>query len=149
TLPLDAKMFRLRWQRVCSARQALQPDAAVAALAEAMKRGRLDPGALVAAVIAGRPEDVRQQVEALQLDAGLATTLLRFTLFPRFTALAVQLAPLREGTGWESGCCPTCGSWPLLGEFRGLDQTRYLRCGLCADGWEAPRLWCPYCANHD
>ena len=60
-----------------------------------------------------------------------------------------ELAPLREGIVWESGHCPTCGSWPLLGEFRGLDQSRFLRCGLCADSWEVPRLWCPFCDTRD
>src|SRR5262249_30321730 len=65
------------------------------------------------------------------------------------SAVAEALAPLREGTAWERGHCPTCGSWPLLGEFRGLEQTRFLRCGLCASGWEFPRLLCPFCGNRD
>jgi FdhE protein len=37
----------------------------------------------------------------------------------------------------------------LLGEFRGLEQDRWLRCGLCAAGWEFPRLACPFCDNRD
>jgi FdhE protein len=39
--------------------------------------------------------------------------------------------------------------WPLLGEFRGLEQTRVLRCALCAAGWEFARLRCPFCDNRD
>src|SRR5699024_8269554 len=39
--------------------------------------------------------------------------------------------------------------WPLLGEFRGLEQLRFLRCGLCSAGWEFPRLRCAYCGNSD
>jgi len=144
---VDPKMFRRRWRRACAALEALQPDAATKVLDDALKSGRLDPAALVEAVVAGRPEDVRLRAEELQLDPGLTMTLLRYTLFPSFTALAARLAPLREGTAWERGYCPTCGSWPLLGEFRGLDQSRFLRCGLCADGWEVPRLWCPYCGG--
>ena len=144
-LTIDLKAFRLRWQRACNALETIQPDGNAAELAEMMQRGRLDPAALVEAVVAGRPEDVRELIEALQLDSGLASSLLRFTLFPHFTALAAKLAPHRSGTVWERGCCPTCGNWPLLGEFRGLDQSRHLRCGLCADSWEAARLWCPYC----
>src|SRR5262249_40774417 len=50
---------------------------------------------------------------------------------------------------WEHGFCPNCGSWPLLGEFRGLEQTRYLRCGWCAAEWTFPRLRCPYCGTTD
>lgn len=63
--------------------------------------------------------------------------------------LDTALAPLVEGLPWEHGHCPTCGSWPLLGEFRGLEQQRVLRCGLCAAGWEVPRLLCPFCGNRD
>jgi FdhE protein len=61
----------------------------------------------------------------------------------------VALAPLRQGIHWEQGFCPTCGSWPLLGEFRGLEQRRFLRCGLCATAWEFPRLLCPFCGERD
>jgi FdhE protein len=121
----------------------------MSALAEAMKEGRLDPTTLVEAVVAGKPDEVRRQAEMLRLDGELAATLLRFALFPHLTALAAQLTPLREGSAWEHGYCPTCGSWPLLGEFRGLDQSRFLRCGLCADGWEVPHLLCPYCGCRD
>jgi FdhE protein len=148
-LTIGAKAFSKRWQRACAARQAVQPDDSVAALADTMKRGRLDAQALVDAVVAGRSEGVRALAEREQLDAGLVTTVLRFTLFPLLTGIATKLAPLREGIAWDHGYCPTCGSWPLLGEFRGLDQSRFLRCGLCADGWEVPRLWCPYCGCRD
>jgi FdhE protein len=148
-LPVDPKAFRPRWQRACAALEAQQPDGAAAALAEAVRRGRLDPGEMAGAVVAGRPEAVRERAGALGLDPGLASTLLRFALFPLFTALEASLVPLRAGAAWDRGYCPTCGSWPLLGEFRGLDQSRFLRCGLCASGWEVPRLWCPYCGSRD
>jgi FdhE protein len=36
-----------------------------------------------------------------------------------------------------------------LGEYRGLEQTCFLRCGLCAAEWEFPRLCCPFCGNRD
>ena len=42
-----------------------------------------------------------------------------------------------------------CGSWPLLGEYRGLEQTRFLRCGLCAASWEFSRFRCPFCDERD
>jgi FdhE protein len=148
-ISVDVAAFRRSWQQACTALEAQQPDGTAAALAGAMRDGRLDPAALVEAVVAGQPEEVRRRAEALGLDPGLAATLLRFTLFPLFTALESSLAPLRAGVVWERGYCPTCGSWPLLGEFRGLDQSRWLRCGLCAAGWEVARLWCPFCDNRD
>jgi FdhE protein len=36
-----------------------------------------------------------------------------------------------------------------LAEFRGLEQNRFLRCGLCAADWQFPRLRCPFCDNQD
>jgi FdhE protein len=128
---------------------AQQPEGVAAALAEAVGEGKLDLGEMSEAVFAGRPEAVVAMAEARGLDAGLTVTVLRYTLFPLLTAVQVQLATLREGRAWEQGYCPTCGSWPLLGEFRGLDQSRFLRCGLCAAGWEVPRQWCPFCGNRD
>ncbi len=141
--PLDVKAFRQRWQRVAAAVPGAESVAA------ALKSGKLDPGELLAAVLAGEPGQVHERADALGLDAGLTATVLRFTLFPTFVATAAALEGLRAGAAWPHGYCPTCGSWPLLGEFRGLDQSRFLRCGLCATGWEAPRLFCPFCGNRD
>jgi len=148
-LKIDAKAVRKRWERACAALEALQPEGATADLAKAVQRGDVDPVALANAIVNGQPDEVRDRLEALHLDPTLAITLLRYSLFAVFSALSALLAPLREGTVWEHGFCPTCGSWPLLGEFRGLDQSRYLRCGLCASDWEVPRLWCPFCKNRD
>jgi FdhE protein len=146
---VDPKTFRRRWQRMGEALEAQQADGAALAQVAAVRSGRLDPAQLVAAVVGGRPDEIRQRADEQGLEPSLTTTLLRFTLFPFFTGLEAALRPLRAGTAWEQGYCPTCGSWPLLGEFRGLEQTRLLRCGLCAAEWEVPRLWCPYCANRD
>jgi len=145
----DVTAFRQRWQRACGTLATQPDDSAAAALDEAVQNGRLDPVQMINAVIAGRPEEVRQRATDLGLDPGLAATLLRYTLWPFFTALNAALEPLRSGVTWDRGYCPTCGSWPLLGEFRGLEQLRFLRCGLCASSWEAPRLWCPFCGNRD
>jgi len=146
---VDAKAFRRRWCRACDALETLQPDGAAAALAAAMTKGRLDPAALVEAITAGNAAYVRERAAELGLHPDLAATLTRYTLFPHFTALNTALAPLHETFAWSRGACPTCNSRPLLGEFRGLDQSRYLRCGLCAASWDAARQWCPLCDNRD
>jgi FdhE protein len=148
-LEVDAQQLRRRWCRACDALETLQPDKAAAALATAMNRGKLDPVALVASVVAGHASYVCERAVDLGLRPDLAATLTRYTLFPVFTALDATLAPVRDGIGWGRGSCPTCGSRPLLGEFRGLDQSRYLRCALCAASWEAARQWCPLCDNRD
>ncbi len=117
---------------------------------DALRRGPLAwVEEMAAAVLSGRAEEVHARAGALSLDAGLVATILRFTLFPYLVCLNTALTPLRSGIPWGRGYCPTCGSWPLLGEYRGLEQDHWLRCGLCAAGWEFPRLACPFCDNRD
>jgi FdhE protein len=118
-------------------------------LAAALAKGLIVPMEMFASVVAGRPEEIHQRADSLGLDAGLTTAVLGLVLFPTLSQLNTALAPLRQGSNWPYGYCPTCGGWPLLGEFRGLEQTRVLRCGLCAAEWEFPRLLCPFCGERD
>jgi len=148
-IDVDVKMFRRHWQRACTALQKHEPDGDAASLNSAVQDNRLEPAAMTSAVLDGQPERIRDQVAELGLEPGTATTLLRFTLFPLFVAIEGMVQSLRTGVIWERGYCPTCGSWPILGEFRGLSQSRFLRCGLCAAGWEVPRQWCAYCGNRN
>jgi hypothetical protein len=89
------RAFRQLWQRVCSLRDLQHPDAAGRNLAEAMRSNQLDPAGLIDAILAGQPERVRQQAEMLGLDPVLTTTVLRFTLYPFFTAIEPMLAVSR------------------------------------------------------
>jgi len=52
---------------------------------------------------------------------------------------------------WSEGYCPLCGAWPALAEVRGIERSRYLRCGRCGAEWESHVLSCPYCrtTNHE
>jgi FdhE protein len=161
-LPLDVPAFSRRWLHVCASLERHQDAAVPAATAEALRRGALDPQRLTMDILNGHPEAIHAQADELGLDAGLMATVLRLTLFPvlsRVNSALANLSPFPSPTGggarggighrWDRGYCPTCGSWPLLGEFRGLEQTRFLRCGLCASEWEFPRLRCPFCDTAD
>lgn len=148
-LSIDAGALRRRWETACARRDDVCGDGAGNDMAEAVRRGKLDAAELLRALIDTGPVEVRKRAEVAGVDPGLAGSLLRFAAYPLLTAVAAGLSPLRGAVPWEQGYCPTCGSLPLLGEFRGLSQSRFLRCGLCADGWEVARLWCPYCGNRD
>ena len=148
-LPLDVPAFSRRWFHVCASLEHRQDAAAPAATAEALRRGALDPQQLTMDILNGHPEAIHAQADELGLEAGLTATVLRLTLFPVLCQVSSTLVNLRAGYRWERGYCPTCGSWPLLGEFRGLEQTRFLRCGLCASEWEFLRLRCPFCDTVD
>jgi FdhE protein len=52
---------------------------------------------------------------------------------------------------WVEGYCPVCGAWPAFSEERGIERSRYFRCGRCGGEWHARRLHCPYCrlTDHD
>ena len=50
---------------------------------------------------------------------------------------------------WMEGYCPLCGAWPAFAEVRGIERSRYLRCGRCGGEWQAHLLFCPYCGNTD
>jgi formate dehydrogenase accessory protein FdhE len=144
-LGLDEASFRRRWLAVCAALQ--QPETEL--LADAVSKKTLEPMALLSDVLAGRLESVAIKAEALDVDAGQLATVLRLTALPLLAKFADALAERRMGVRWDYGYCPTCGSWPLLAESRGLEQLRFLRCGLCATAWEGSRFRCLFCANED
>jgi FdhE protein len=50
---------------------------------------------------------------------------------------------------WMEGYCPVCGAWPAFAEVRGIQRSRYFRCGRCGGEWQAHRLVCPYCSMSD
>ena len=141
-----ANEVRDRFLRLCRIMHN-QGNAFAEELHTAVKAGHFRVEDAVVDVIAGDPHAVASRADALGLDAGLAATLLRLTLFPSMVRLALELTPLLDLDSWRRGYCPVCGSWPLLGEFRGLELTRFLRCGLCASEWELDRLVCPFCNN--
>jgi FdhE protein len=149
SVTLDNTAFSRRWQAVCAAVARHQNPTGGKALADALECGTLKPADLLATVLAGKSDEIHLRADSLGLDAGLTTAVLGLVLFPTLTQLSAALAPLRQGISWPHGYCPTCGSWPLLGEYRGLEQTRFLRCGLCAAEWEFPRLLCAFCGERD
>ena len=147
TVSIDRTSFNRRWQQVCSVLAKRRPDALT--LASAMQQGRLDPAWHLHEILAGRIESIHEKTEALQFDVPLTTTVWWLALFPLLAHIRAGLEPAHPFAGWSMGFCPCCGSWPRLGEFRGLEQTRWLRCLLCAAEWEFPRLCCPFCGTAD
>jgi FdhE protein len=45
--------------------------------------------------------------------------------------------------------CPVCGAWPAFAEVRGIERSRYFRCGRCGSEWHAHALSCPFCGTND
>ena len=51
--------------------------------------------------------------------------------------------------GWVEGYCPVCGAWPAVAEVRGIERSRYFRCGRCAGEWQVNCLVCAFCGMTD
>lgn len=147
--PIDLAAVARQLPRLAGAIASYAEPGAAASIAAAVRAGTLDGAALARAALGGDANTVRQRADELHLSGDLLSTLLRFSLFPALTRLAAQLAPTIEAAAWGQGFCPLCGSAPLLGEHRGLEQRRYLRCGLCASAWPVDRLWCPHCGTRE
>jgi FdhE protein len=155
-LPCTARDLRRVFLRLCQAAQTVGTAAVsgpegglYTTVAAAVTSARLDVWAYGKRLLAGEASTLPAQLEAQGYAADLVMTLLRLALLPFLEQTAAQLATLYTTRQWPQGYCPTCGAWPVLAEQRGLEQFRYLRCGLCASSWEVDRLLCPFCTNRD
>lgn len=54
-----------------------------------------------------------------------------------------------KSVSWIEGYCPVCGAWPAFAEMRGIERSRYFRCGRCGGEWQSHCLFCPYCGMTD
>lgn len=148
TLDVDWEAAQERLKDVVAVLAGYRPDAAPA-LGQAIRSRKLMIAELAASVLAGKPHQIHEIAGSLGLDVGLTGSVLALMLFPVLVPIQVGLEPLVSAGSWTQGYCPVCGSFPKLGEFRGLEQIRFLRCGLCAAQWQFPRLRCPGCGQQD
>ncbi len=50
---------------------------------------------------------------------------------------------------WTYGCCPHCGSHPVIGELHGTEGARLHVCSFCLLTYRAKRLQCPFCLEEN
>jgi FdhE protein len=146
TVKIDWPALQSRLREVVAT---LRRADAASALAKAIESGQLEMSTVTSLVLDGQPERVHELAEQLDLDVPLTASLLSLVLLPALAPIRAGLESLLPASAWTLGYCPVCGCFPKLGEFRGLEQTRFLRCNLCAAGWQFPRLQCPCCGNQD
>jgi FdhE protein len=109
----------------------------------------VDLEALAEAALVGDWEPVVAAAPRLDLDEFALVTVLDYATRPALRAAAGQVADVVATAHWGSGRCPACGAPPLLGEVRGKEGERVLRCGRCATAWAYPRIGCPACGERD
>jgi FdhE protein len=116
---------------------------------QALEEDKLEMSLLIAGIAAGDQEPDKALLLPLGLDAEFVWTLARYVFKPAMHAWRRQLSPLMEGTPWNRGNCPICGSIPILAELRDNHLSKHLRCGQCGADWPFRRLQCLYCGNED
>ncbi len=133
--------LRLRARRILKVLEPENPSA------KPLSRAQIDWKAWAGSTLLGDPGGFEHHILSQDLDANLARSILRLTLLPVLSACTTALDALRPSAVRGSENCPCCGQPPLFAESRGLEGNRFLRCGLCAAEWPAPRLGCMRCGE--
>lgn len=144
TLEVDGALLRRLLDRlVTAAAQSASPKMATLKLA---LRGEVDLASLFRASIDHRSDTLADVAVSTGADVEALQAVVALLPVPFLQACSRRWAPAVAGT-WDEGYCPVCGSWPALGEVRGIERSRYLRCGRCGGEWHAHILRCTYCRN--
>jgi FdhE protein len=108
----------------------------------------IDTLSLFKASLCQEDEALKRTATALGTDAEAFQAVAALLPIPFLHACNRRWASSKSA-GWMEGYCPTCGAWPALAEVRGIERSRYFRCGRCGGEWQAHCLSCPYCGMTD
>lgn len=133
------------------AREAVRGEAILEARAvlARLDRGAFDLAHAIAAACALDAVALTAALEALGEQRTLGATLFSYATAPGFQIAAGRYAPFLEAGAWARNVCPVCAAPPLLGELRGGESRRVLRCGRCGAAWPYQRLRCARCETFD
>ncbi len=116
-------------------------------LMQAVLNGRLDLKATMKHALTLDKPALTRLANSLEISLDSLTAIARHLLMPITQSYATAFAAALDFSGWHQGYCPVCGDWPILGELRGRDKLRHLRCGRCGSSWSFKRLQCLWCDN--
>jgi len=146
TLALERSLVRrLLEQLIHSACRSGTPQMATL---EPALRAELDLFILFRASLCQDGECLRENAASFGADAEAFQAVAALVAVPFLQACNRHWA-LSIPASWIEGYCPVCGAWPALAEVRGIERSRYLRCGRCGGEWQAHCLFCPYCGMTD
>jgi FdhE protein len=111
-------------------------------------RGEVDPGLLFGASITQNTAQVAGIAASTGADPEALQAIVAMVSVPFLQACNRQWSSSIPGN-WTEGYCPVCASWPAFAEVRGIDRSRYLRCGRCGSEWQAHILHCAFCGNRN
>ena len=146
TLDLDPAVVAAWSQRLL--RAAYESGAPKMSALDGSKRARLNTMDLFKASLCQNWQHLRETAVDLGMEADALQAVAALVPVPFLQACQRRLQPLINAS-WMEGYCPVCGTWPAFAEVRGIERSRYFRCGRCGGGWQAQCLFCPYCAMTD
>ena len=109
---------------------------------------RADPLTLFEAALCRQSDRLEQAAALLYADPEALQAVAALVPIPFLHACNRRWASLKSES-WMEGYCPVCGAWPTFAEVRGIERSRYFRCGRCGGEWQAQCLFCPYCGMTD
>jgi FdhE protein len=115
---------------------------------EAARRAGADPLTLFEAALCQQSDRLEQAAALLHTDPEALQAIAALVPIPFLHACNRRWASLKSES-WTEGYCPVCGAWPTFTEVRGIERSRYFRCGRCGGEWQAQCLFCPYCGMTD
>lgn len=113
---------------------------------ESTAASNLDGIGLLRASIAGDRDELRRAGAGSGADADALQSVLALLAVP-FLQACIRVWGAR--LDWVESYCAVCGSWPAFTEVRGIERSRYYRCGRCGGEWHAHGLSCPFCSTVD
>ena len=145
TLALDKNSLRTFFEHLIHA--SLQNGTAKMSMLKAALDPELDLFVLFKASLEQNGEQIKRLAARLCTDPEAFEAVSALLPVPLLQACNRRWA--RPAATWMEGFCPVCGAWPALAEMRGIERSRYFRCGRCGAEWQTRVLLCPYCDNTD
>lgn len=108
----------------------------------------LDVLSLFEASLRQDSDRIKEMAARCHADADAFQGVIALASVPALYACARRLASSIPES-WVEGYCAVCGAWPAFAEVRGIERSRFFRCGRCGGAWHARPLQCPYCAMGD
>lgn len=144
---LAGRLFRSLCRIAKGENQKLKGE--VGKIERAVRRKKIDLEICLVKAVGGEHDYLSRIAADTGIDQGVMNFLLHTTIKPFVEVMASHLRDKVDENLWEKGCCPICGSQPLMGELRGEEGKRIWTCSFCGNQWKGRRLMCPFCENTD
>jgi len=117
---------------------------------QAVRKKEIDLKELFRRLLADDKEYLDSIAENKDFNRWLVLVLAESSISPFLEAYAEKLKGHVDQESWLRNYCPVCGSEPVLGELKNVEEiqgAKFLICSSCGFEWRFKRLGCPFCGN--